>query len=82
MTPVLEPPKRQQRPTIPTPFPYGGDDARGLPRSTASATLHSDDADAPNGSPGDLDCPACDDALVNGAGRFFCPSCAWTGRLD
>ena len=82
MTPALEPPKRQHRPPISAPFPYHGDGTGGLSRLTTSTTLLSDDADAPNGAPGALDCPVCGDALVNGAGRFFCPDCAWTGRLD
>jgi len=74
-----------QTPSIDTstaPFPYG-ERASGKPLAryqTRGQLMPADPADAV-GTAGDLECPACDEAVIDGAGLFACRSCSWTGSL-
>lgn len=85
MSPALEPPTEAETESTTSDhaiFPYDTDGAvRALPSAQAICVLVSSDRAGPDGTQGSSACPACGSETINGAGRFTCTDCQWTGHL-
>ncbi|WP_255167904.1 hypothetical protein [Natrononativus amylolyticus] len=86
MTPKLthRPPDESATEPVLDTFPYAdGESGRPLPGATARGVFVSAGtaSDEPVPAADSRGCPACGDAVVNGAGLFACTDCGWYGSL-